>query len=92
MPSAYLSFIPDPESAIVRQQRRARVRPLRVRKEAEARPAVEGSPLHSAEALGSMLFVASMAACWIAVASTATAPILAMGEFLTRAAKVLERA
>jgi len=33
------------------------------------------------------MFVVSMAVCWIAVASTATAPLLAAGEILGRAAK-----
>ena len=58
---------------------------------AEARPVVEASPLHSVETLAATLFVISMAACWIAVASTATAPLLAAGELLSRAAKSPEK-
>jgi hypothetical protein len=48
----------------------------------------EPSPLHSFEALAGAMFVASLAACWIAVASTTTAPIVAAGELLTRAVRV----
>ena len=48
----------------------------------------EPSPLHSFEALAGAMFVASLAACWIAVASTTTAPIVAAGELLTRAARI----
>jgi len=55
------------------------------------RPLVEVSPLHSVQALAAAMFVVSMTACWIAVVSTATAPLLAAGELLTRAAKAPEK-
>ncbi|HXC50108.1 MAG TPA: hypothetical protein VN634_04435 [Candidatus Limnocylindrales bacterium] len=51
----------------------------------------EPSPLHSFEALAGAVFVASMAACWIAVASTTTAPLVAASELLTRAARASDR-
>jgi len=50
----------------------------------------EASPFHSFEALANALFVASLAACWIAVASTTTGPLVAAGGLLTRAARVLD--
>ena len=51
----------------------------------------EGSPLHSMQALAGAMFVVSAAAGWIAVAATATAPLIAAGELLSRAAKAVER-
>ncbi|HEY2772664.1 MAG TPA: hypothetical protein VGK20_01300 [Candidatus Binatia bacterium] len=57
---------------------------------AAARPAAI-SPLHSLEGLASAFFVASIAAGWIAVATTTTAPLLAARELLGRAAKVFEK-
>ncbi len=52
-----------------------------------ARPRTENSPIKNVQAMAGAMFVVSMAACWIAVASTATAPLLAAGELLGRAAK-----
>lgn len=58
---------------------------------AKVRPAAETSPIHSVQAFAAAMFVVSMAACWIAVASTATAPLLAAGEMLGRVAKIPEK-
>ncbi|MFN2375176.1 MAG: hypothetical protein ABR538_01480 [Candidatus Binatia bacterium] len=54
------------------------------------RPAA-ASPLHSWQALAGTMFVVSMATCWFAVASTVTAPLVAAGELLTRAARESDR-
>jgi hypothetical protein len=53
----------------------------------EIRPVAEASPLHSVQTLATTMFVMSLAAGWIAVASLATAPLLGAGELLSRAAR-----
>lgn len=54
---------------------------------ARTKPMTEASPLHSVQAFAATMFVMSAAACWIAVAAVATAPILGAGELLTRATR-----
>lgn len=49
-------------------------------------PTLEPSPLHSMQTFATTMVVVSIAACWLAVASTATAPLVAAGELLSRAA------
>jgi hypothetical protein len=44
----------------------------------------ETLPTPSIEALAGAMFVATCVACWIAVASTATAPLVAASELLSR--------
>ena len=61
-------------------------RPAMMRPSMPVRPA-ENSPLHSVQAFAGAMFVATVAAGWIAVASTATAPLLVAGELLSRAGK-----
>jgi hypothetical protein len=53
--------------------------------------AVEPSPLHSFEAVAGAMLVATVAACWIAVTSTTTAPLVAASGLLGRAVRVLDR-
>lgn len=72
-------------------RRLAGVRRIRRLAEAPAIPAVEPSPLHSFEALAGAMFVATVAAGWIALTSTTTAPLVAAGELLGRAVRVLDR-
>jgi hypothetical protein len=43
--------------------------------------------MHSIEGFAAAMFVVSVAACWIAVASTASAPLIAAGELLSWAAR-----
>jgi hypothetical protein len=50
----------------------------------ETRPVADASPLHSVQTFAATMFVMSAAACWLAVAAVATAPILGAGELLTR--------
>jgi hypothetical protein len=50
------------------------------------RPVLEPSPLHSMQTFATTMLVVSVAACWFAVASTATAPLVAAGEMLARVA------
>jgi len=66
------------------------VRPGGVRRPIPRRaaPAVERLPLLSLDVLAGTMFVASLAACWIAVAVTTTAPIVAARELLTRAVRI----
>ncbi len=59
---------------------------------ADAAPAAnDSSPLHSARTLAGAAFVVSAAAGWIAVAAMVTAPLLAAGEFLSRAGRTVPR-
>lgn len=45
---------------------------------------IEPMPSPSLDTIAGAMFVATCVACWIAVASTATAPLLAAGELLAR--------
>ncbi len=83
IPQAEATFTQRPRHLILHSRRSAGV--------ARALPAIEASPIHSVEALAGAMFVASVAACWIAVAATASAPLVAAGELMVRAAKVLNR-
>lgn len=56
----------------------------------QVQPTLEPSPLHSMQTFATTMFVISVAACWLAVASTATAPLVAAGELLGRAARPSE--
>lgn len=79
------------ESDIARGRRRLTVHSRTPVAGVQAIDRLEPSPLHSIEAFGAAMFVATVAACWIAVASTATAPLIAAGELLTRASRALDR-
>jgi hypothetical protein len=47
--------------------------------------------MHSVQTVAATMFVVSAAACWIAVASIATAPLIGAGELLTRAVRASAR-
>ena len=83
--TAELPFEPRPPRFTVLQSRSATIRPS-----VPVRPA-EGSPLHSVQAFAGAMFVATAAAGWIAVAATASAPLIVAGELLSRAGRGFEK-
>lgn len=96
MRSPHLSTTTESDAAIFRPELRVPLTMHSGRRTPRApvtavRPAVDPSPLHSLQAFAAAMFVASMAACWIAVASTATAPLIAAGGMLGRAARIPEK-
>lgn len=75
----------EPSPKLVRIRRRRSVRPpASPRRTQGAGP----SALESVQTLAATLFVASMAAGWLALASTATAPLLAAGSLLVRGTRL----
>ena len=76
----------DVDSDAARIRRRRRIQSRQPAAAADVQMSIQPSPLHSVEALAAALFVATMAASWIAVASMATAPLVAAGEVLARLA------
>ena len=85
-------FSPTPGTTIVRTPPTLRsVRRTRPATPVDTLVVTEPSPLHSFEALAGAIFVSSVAACWIAVTSTTTAPLVVAGELLTRVVRVLEK-
>ena len=87
MQSPHLSPIRESASVTLRRHRRLRVHDGRPLPPLEARTPVEASPLHSIEVLAAGMLVTSIAACWIAVAVTVTAPLVAAGGLLARIAR-----
>jgi len=79
------------DSALSYRPVRLTVHEGRVVAAAPVRPVIDSSPLHSIEAFAGAMFVATVAVGWIVVASTATAPLVAASEMLSRAAKALEK-
>ncbi len=84
------SFHTTPDLGTARQRSRSR-ESFRVHAgrsaAVEARPMAETSPLHSVQTLVTTMFVMSVAAGWIAVASLASAPLIGAGELLSRAVR-----
>ena len=92
MRAADFSPMPGTVAPIIRKSHRlVPVRGSRPAAGADVLTASQPSPLHSFEAFAGAVFVASMAACWIALASTTTAPLIVAGELMTRAVRVLDR-
>jgi hypothetical protein len=84
------SPIQQPDTFTPARRRRLGARPSPLPIPAEGRTTREPFPLHSLGTVVAGMFVVSMAAGWIALASTTTAPLVMAGALLGRAAGAIE--